>query len=879
MIKSHKLAIVVLYAAMAALSVEAQSPHSFTATLNYSGAAAENVPTLLRISPEKIPGFSYSDTADGKDFEIRDENGTLLPYEIDTWDTSGESLLWVKVPSFAGGKMLTVTYGLTSADMTANAADVWSGYTGVWHMNALDANGKYPDSASTRDAEVSSFSKTGQAGKFGQSVQIYTNAWHAAKGSDGEHEKGGVFIPDDGTLDLSAAFTLSGWFNHSSIQSATDSATHAFRYDNIFCKRPHPTDFTTSGFGLRIEGNFNPPSSEKLRLSDVAGTVYIPMEFKNDDWRHLSMTINGNNASIWTNGVTCFSATMTGSHVDNDLPLVVGNTTAAYLDNGGDRAWGGYADEVRLMSGTPSDAYLAAEYAAMANEGIVTYGSLETLSRTLTIDKNTFFSDSVTISSDKPAVSDGVYPIGTTITLTAQPAAGGAFRKWYGDVAKEDRTKPTISFTIAEDMWIYARFVHPWTLSADKTTMTDGNFNVNVTEVNDSKHTLTVGKIVSNPSGPGLLADNTGSGVIDLGGPIHLEGDDTPWVATSLAHAKCTQTVSTNHPGVVRAYISPGTITVDNWWQIFHCGDHKESASYKMIIVDEPAVAQFFDPYLIVNQDEMEKLIFDLPRVTTAADRGNRMFYGLYNGLVNTKFDWWDISSVAEMTNTFFACSWGTTLELYRRTSCKGNLSLPNIRGVDWAPGLGTQLFMMPNVESISLGGATESTTVTNLGLFAFAGDSSLKKLVLHAASDMQVGKSIFATRKYNTKTGTETIDGIEYDVGSQTVSGRVPDEIHFTGQAISSEAIANLLDAATVVDTAAKPVVIYASSLQSGWGGNGVKASWISPATAEECAAYPGEKVIGVYRAGAEAPSGKAVIVHRPNAWDRLPGMAIIFR
>ena len=41
MIKSHKLAIVVLCAAMAALSVEAQSPHSFTATLNYGGAAAE----------------------------------------------------------------------------------------------------------------------------------------------------------------------------------------------------------------------------------------------------------------------------------------------------------------------------------------------------------------------------------------------------------------------------------------------------------------------------------------------------------------------------------------------------------------------------------------------------------------------------------------------------------------------------------------------------------------------------------------------------------------------------------------------------------------------------------------------------------------------
>ena len=79
MTKSCKLTIVALFAAAVTMSAgAAQSPHRFTATLNYSGAAAENVPTLLRISPEKISGFSYSDTANGKDFEIRDENGTLL---------------------------------------------------------------------------------------------------------------------------------------------------------------------------------------------------------------------------------------------------------------------------------------------------------------------------------------------------------------------------------------------------------------------------------------------------------------------------------------------------------------------------------------------------------------------------------------------------------------------------------------------------------------------------------------------------------------------------------------------------------------------------------------------------------------------------------
>jgi hypothetical protein len=192
---------------------------------------------------------------------------------------------------------------------------------------------------------------------------------------------------------------------------------------------------------------------------------------------------------------------------------------------------------------------------------------------------------------------------------------------------------------------------------------------------------------------------------------------------------------------------------------------------------------------------------------------------------------------------------------------------------------------MMEGVEGISLGGAAEGVTVTNLCTYAFAGNSSLKKLVLHASADMRVGKRIFADHTYSDVKKVEDvmvkedIDGVSYDIGIMTSRGRVPDEIHFTGQAISAEAISNLLDAESVVDTAAKPVVIYASRYQTGWGGGGVTADWISAATAAEKAAYPGENVIGVYRAGADEPSGKAVILHRPNAWDVPPGMTIILR
>ncbi len=70
----------------------------------YTGKSAlANFPVLVRISPERISGFSYADcAADGADVAFRDAQGNLLDREIDTWDPNGESLVWVCVPSLSG---------------------------------------------------------------------------------------------------------------------------------------------------------------------------------------------------------------------------------------------------------------------------------------------------------------------------------------------------------------------------------------------------------------------------------------------------------------------------------------------------------------------------------------------------------------------------------------------------------------------------------------------------------------------------------------------------------------------------------------------------------------------------------------------------------
>ena len=552
-------------AALAFLAVPAAAVHRFTATVNYAGTTATDVPAALRISETLVPGFDYAAAGDGTHFEIADENGAILPYEIDTWNPGGESLLWVKVPVFQNGRRLMVTYGETEADMTARAAEVWSNYLGVWHMNAVNALGKFPNAAGDArfDAEVSSFSRTGEAGRFGQSVQVYTNTAHLASSV----EKGGVFVPDGGNLDLAGSFTVSAWLYHT---AEAGNGNQAFRFDEIFCKRQHPrTDSSlnngsTAGFGVRIGENASTVKMlETYGSSTSKATPPVSPQFANAVWRHVGVAYGNGIASLWIDG-TKRSADEVGIVTDNDEPLAFGNTSKAYLDNEGDRGWGGRMDEVRLYGGVPSDAYLAAEYAAMTGALVVGSGACS-----LEIDQDEHFDDAVAVTSDVPPDSEGKYPVGTTITLTAVPNATGTFRKWYGDVPRESWTNATVSFVLERDSWVYARFVHPWTLSADKTTMSNGHFTVNVSVLDEAAHTLTVGKAAEAGLSP---ESDTGTGTIDLGGPIRLGGDNTIWTIGKFANNRGSQSFPISRGGPFR-YLSPGTVVTRGTAQPFHRGD------------------------------------------------------------------------------------------------------------------------------------------------------------------------------------------------------------------------------------------------------------------------------------------------------------------
>ena len=112
---------------------------SFTITFDgYAGSAAlTDFPVLVRLSPGNIYGFRYSDfrKENGGDLRFSDENGNLLAHEIDTWNTSDESTVWVKVPTLTYTTQITAHYGCARPVRPLDPKSVWSnGYAGVWHL-------------------------------------------------------------------------------------------------------------------------------------------------------------------------------------------------------------------------------------------------------------------------------------------------------------------------------------------------------------------------------------------------------------------------------------------------------------------------------------------------------------------------------------------------------------------------------------------------------------------------------------------------------------------------------------------------------------------------------------------------------------------------
>lgn len=372
--------------------------YNFTATVsnavvNASGLPFENMPVLLKLAEGRPAGFSYKDVVNsGRDFEITDESGNALPYDIDTWNPSGESLLWVRVPSFENGRRITVTYGRTLSDGTTSAALVWNGYAGVWHLGAIDymasAFGTYPNSTVEAgiDGMKAKRSIADEPGIIGKSVRIANGHdramfWKNNGTADAPKNRccyGGVFVNDSGNsspLDLGDTFTISGWFKYDATNKVDESGKtmRIFTFhDKLFSKRNAANGTSEGAFAIQMQGAADGTNDRQEFCIYGSGNDANALTgglgtFTLGEWGHVAFVYNVTNCYFYTNGVYVSMKTVTKTQ-DNNMPLCFGNKTTGFGDGSGENSWNGWIDEVRLQDGARTSAELAAEFAAMSGE-------------------------------------------------------------------------------------------------------------------------------------------------------------------------------------------------------------------------------------------------------------------------------------------------------------------------------------------------------------------------------------------------------------------------------------------------------------------------------------------------------------------------------
>ena len=328
----------------------------------------QNFPVLVRIAEYDentgtgIPGFDYDDCVveNGGDLRFADESGNLLASEIDTWNTNGESLVWVKVPSLSANTKITAYYGCAlPGDITTS--EVWSqDYVGVWHLGESTLPLKESSGVSTSFSHSYNGQETlGASGAVGGAVDFSAGNSYSRLRAD-----------DDDDLDGFTDCTFELWTRQNAAptrivgimtkrKSGSEDIAY-FIYNNF-----SSTDDSKVGrivFGITLNGS---TVSYAIQTAHNMAPIW-------GEWCHQAFVrdVSGTQKMYGyinaTNQVT--GAAQTGAMHASAEPLWLGNY------NGGGAVFDGLIDELRISRVARSQAWLKASHDTVAVRNFATCG-------------------------------------------------------------------------------------------------------------------------------------------------------------------------------------------------------------------------------------------------------------------------------------------------------------------------------------------------------------------------------------------------------------------------------------------------------------------------------------------------------------------------
>ena len=446
----------------------------------YSGTTLTDFPVLVKLSTA-INGFSYDDfqMEHGGDLRFADSTGKLLPHEIDTWNPSGVSTVWVKLPSLSANAKITACYGCDGPPAVA-AKDVWDDdYVGVWHLGESALPMKESSETST-DFSQSNGTGIGFAsqGIVGGSVDF---------GESGKYRA--LIAPDHNALDGFSQCTFEAWTYVDSAYRATGSDVNK----GLLSKRV--------GYNSQISYYLHDTGSATKFFISSSGTSSTEMSASvkpdTDTWTHQAYTFDGttssNNVKGWKNGANVGTSSKSVTSVfAGSANLYLGNF--GFSGNAVDaRNFPGRIDEVRISKVARSAAWIKATHDTVANASFATYAvegaAQEPASRTLPFKRGTNCRGLDEKAYSSSTWNGSTYIYGLDSTYTDIKAKGFDFVRFSVDLTKYyDGTGDQLYTSGSYDIGIIDTFIQKFLDAGLSVHLLMGRFEGGDIDVSNADH-------------------------------------------------------------------------------------------------------------------------------------------------------------------------------------------------------------------------------------------------------------------------------------------------------------------------------------------------------------------------------------------------------
>jgi len=304
-------------------------------------------PLALSLGAESADLFSQA-KPDGSDLRFTAENGTHLPYQIESWDAAGhKAAIWVRLPTVKAGQILNLRayWGKASAADSSSGPAVFGaadGFQGVWHMGSTADASVNGITAQDSGTVADPVGRIGAARSFPNTADAY-----AAKGAY-------LALGNPAALNITGVITMEAWVKWAR------SDKHRIIICHGGALKPAAPYETVLGIGEKLDYRAGVWTGK----DHYAASVVSPSD--SGVWVHLGGVYDGAAWTLYRNGekLSSFASDTgampsTGGWRIGAEYATIGTTTTT----GVTRYFSGSLDEVRVASVARSAEWFRLAYA------------------------------------------------------------------------------------------------------------------------------------------------------------------------------------------------------------------------------------------------------------------------------------------------------------------------------------------------------------------------------------------------------------------------------------------------------------------------------------------------------------------------------------